>query len=253
MNQITKNIPNCITALNLGAGCLSLIAASHGTSEFWGLHGFEWAFIFIAMAAVADFLDGFAARLLHAYSPLGKELDSLCDLVSFGVAPALSLFFLLEDIAVDPWIRWTVFLIPVSAAFRLARFNLDTRQTVNFIGLPVPANAAFWIGYAALIWQGVLFLSFWYVFICFLVLECWLMNSNLPMFSLKVKNLKLKENLPRYLLVLAAGLFCFTLGVGGLFWLIVFYIFCGIAFKSSASNKIPGNPENSTDDNTAQK
>ncbi|MCH5235812.1 MAG: CDP-diacylglycerol--serine O-phosphatidyltransferase [Muribaculaceae bacterium] len=231
MNSIIKNIPNCITALNLGAGCLSIIAASHGTSEFWGLHGFQWAFLFIAMGALADFLDGFAARMLKAYSDLGKELDSLCDLVTFGVAPALTLFFLLKDIAVDPWLCWTTLLIPVCGAFRLARFNLDTRQTTSFIGLPIPANAIFWIGYAQLMFEGVQFLSVWYVFLCFLVVECWLMNSNLPMFSLKMKSLSFKENWPCYLLALAAGLFCFSLGVSGLFWLIIFYVFLSIAFK----------------------
>lgn len=231
MNKIIKNIPNFITALNLGAGCMAIIAASNGIREFWGLHGFQWAFLFMAMGALADFLDGFAARALKAYSELGKELDSLCDLVTFGVAPALTLFFLMKDIAVDPWLCWTTLLIPICAAFRLARFNLDTRQTVNFIGLPVPANAIFWIGYASLMWQGVQFLSVWYVFLCFLVVECWLMNSNIPMYSLKIKSLAIKENFPRYLLVIAAGVFCFTLGVSGLFWLIVFYVFCGIAFK----------------------
>lgn len=231
MNKVKRNIPNLSTTLNLGAGCLSIIAASKGTGEFWGLLGFQWAFIFMAIGAVADFLDGFAARMLKAYSDLGKELDSLCDLVTFGVAPAMMLFFLMEDIAVDKWLCWTTLLIPVCAALRLARFNLDTRQATSFIGLPVPANAIFWIGYAALMYQGVQFLSIWYVFLCFLIVECWLMNSNLPMFSLKVKSFSFKDNLPRYLMVLAAGVFCFTLGVGGLFWLILFYIFLSLVFK----------------------
>lgn len=236
MNKIIKNIPNCITALNMGAGCLSIIAASYGVTNLWGMPGFQWAFIFMAIAAVADFLDGFAARLLKAYSDVGKELDSLCDVVSFGVAPAMTLFFLMKDIAVDPWLCWTTLLIPVCAAFRLARFNLDTRQTESFIGLPVPANAIFWIGYAALMWQGVTFLSVWYVFLCFLVVECWLMNANLPMFSLKIKSLSFRENWPRYLLALAAGVFCFSLGVGGLFWLIVFYVIFGVAFMKQQNN-----------------
>lgn len=236
MNIIVKNIPNCITALNLGAGCLSLIAASHGTGEFWGLRGFQWAFLFMAMGALADFLDGFAARLLKAYSDLGKELDSLCDLVTFGVAPALTLFFLMQDIAIDRWLCWTTLLIPVAAAFRLAKFNLDTRQASTFIGLPVPANAIFWIGYAELMWEGIGFLSLWYVFLCFLVVECWLMNCNLPMYSLKMKNLSIKDNWPRYFLALATGVFCFTLGAGGLFWLIVFYVLLGIAFRPRISN-----------------
>lgn len=229
MNIIKQNIPNCITALNLGAGCLAIIAACHGIGEFWGLKGFQWAFIFMAMGGLADFLDGFCARILKAYSDVGKELDSLCDVVTFGVAPALALFFLLEEIGVDKWLCWTTLLIPVCAAFRLARFNVDTRQTVNFIGMPVPANAIFWIGYANLM-LTVPFLSFWYVFLCFLIVECWLMNSNIPMFSLKIKNLSIKDNYPQYLLLLAAGLFCFTLGTSGLFWLIVFYVFCSVAF-----------------------
>ena len=232
MNKIYKNIPNFITALNLGAGCMALIAASHGTGEFWGLLGFQWAFLFMAMGAVADFLDGFAARMLKAYSDLGKELDSLCDLVTFGVAPALTLLFLMQDMDVAPWLCWTTLLIPVCAAFRLARFNLDSRQATTFIGLPVPANAIFWIGYASLMWKGVVFLSYWYVFICFLILECWLMNSNIAMYSLKVKSWGIKENLPRYLLVLAAAVFCFTLGVGGLFWLIIFYVLSSLIFKN---------------------
>lgn len=236
MNVITRNIPNSITCLNLGAGCMALICAAHGTNPLWGMHGFQWAFIFIAIGALADFLDGFAARLLHAYSNLGKELDSLCDLVTFGVAPALTLFHLLKE-GNDPWICWTVLLIPIAGAVRLARFNLDTRQTTSFIGLPIPANAIFWIGYAALVCpddhisQGIAFLTSWYVFIPILLVECWLMNSSVNMYSLKFQNLSFQENLPRYLLIPAAGLFCFTLGVGGLLWLIIFYILTSIAFK----------------------
>lgn len=235
MNKLIKNIPNCITSLNLGAGVLAIIAAAHSSTIMWGLYGFQWAFIFMAIAAVADFLDGFAARMLKAYSDLGKELDSLCDLVSFGVAPGLTLFFLLQDLGIDPWLCWTTILIPVAAAFRLARFNIDTRQTTTFIGLPVPANAIFWIGYAALMWDNVGFLSRWYVFLPFLLVECWLMNSPIKMFSLKVKNLSIKGNIPQLLLIVAAGVFCFSLGVGGLFWLIIFYILCSISFAKGNS------------------
>lgn len=232
MQNIIKNLPNYITALNLGAGTLAIIAASFCLEPFWGLKGFQWAFIFIGIAAVADFMDGFTARMTHAYSALGKQLDSLSDLVSFGVAPALTLFFLLKNIGVDHWLCWTAILIPVAGAFRLAKFNIDDSQTTSFKGLPIPANAIFWIGYASFIFNGIEFLSKWYVFLCFLIIECWLMNSNIPMFSLKMKNLSLKENWQRYLLILAAGVFCFTLGVGGLFWLILFYVLCSIAFKS---------------------
>lgn len=230
MKQIQRNFPNLLTCLNLCGGTLAIISAAGGTSPQWGLRAFQWAFIFMAVGALADFLDGLSARLLHAYSDVGKELDSLCDLVTFGVAPCMTLFFLMKDIAMDPWLCWTTLLIPVCAAVRLARFNVDTRQTTTFIGLPVPANAIFWIGYAALMWRGVEFLSQWYVFLSFLVVECWLMNSNIRMFSFKVKDYSIRHNVARYLMVLAAGAFCFTLGVGGLFWLIIFYICCSLSF-----------------------
>ncbi|MCH5239193.1 MAG: CDP-diacylglycerol--serine O-phosphatidyltransferase [Muribaculaceae bacterium] len=236
MNKVVKNIPNCITALNLAAGCLAIIAASNATKPFWGLVGFQWAFLFMAMAAIADFLDGLMARILNAYSNLGKELDSLSDLVSFGVAPALTLFFLLQEIGPEPWLSWVCLLIPVCAAFRLAKFNLDSRQAFSFIGLPVPANAIFWIGFANLIYEGVNFLSVWYVLIPFIVVEGWLMNSNIPMFSLKIKSWGLKENFPRYLLILGAAIFCFSLGVSGLFWLILLYVLLSIAFRPKTSN-----------------
>lgn len=231
MNKLVRNISNCITALNLGAGCLAIIAACHGTAEFWKLPGFQWAFIFMAIGGLMDFLDGFVARQLKASSEVGKELDSLCDVVTFGVAPALTLFFLLQDIGVDKWLCWTTILIPVAAALRLARFNLDSRQSTTFIGLPVPANAMFWIGYADLMYHGVNFLSVWYVFLCFLIVECWLMNSNIKMFSLKIKSFGLKENFPIYLAAIATGVFCFTLGVGGLFWVVIFYVFDSITLK----------------------
>ena len=233
--DIKLNIPNTITCLNLGAGCLAIIAASSGVEPFWGLKGYQWAFLFIAMGALADFFDGFAARLLHAYSNLGKELDSLCDLVTFGVAPAIILFYVFGAMSPDCWLRWTVFLIPVCGALRLARFNIDTRQETVFIGLPIPANAIFWIGYASLIAQGVAFLTEWYVFLPILVAECWLMNSPVKMFSLKFRNFSFRENFMRYLLIVAAGVFCFSLQVGGLLWLILFYIFSSVAFKDKIS------------------
>ena len=232
MERIKQNIPNFITCLNLAAGCLSIVAAFKGVEPLWGLKGFQWGFIFIAMGALADFLDGFAARLLHAYSNLGKELDSLSDLVTFGVAPALIMFNVLQDFGAVPWLQWTVFLIPVCGAVRLARFNIDTRQATTFIGMPIPANAIFWIGYASLISQGIYGMLSWYVFLPVLVVVCWLMNSPIKMFSLKFASFGFKENFPRYLLIAAAAVFCTTLQAGGLLWLIVFYIFCSLSFKN---------------------
>ena len=231
MNPIVKNIPNSITCINLAAGCMAIVAAAHAYDPLWGLMAFQWAFIFIAVGAVADFFDGFAARALHAYSNLGKELDSLCDLVTFGVAPAMIMFNLLAAQQPGSWICWAALLIPVAGAIRLARFNIDTRQTTSFIGLPIPANAIFWIGYVALMSQGVDFLAEWYCFIPVLCVECWLMNSPLRMFSLKIKHFSFKDNAPQLLLIVAAAVFCFTLGVAGLLWLIVFYILLSVAFR----------------------
>lgn len=232
MNIIKRNIPNFITCLNLAAGVLSILCASHGSETMWGLSAWQWAFIFIGIAAVADFLDGFAARLLHAYSNLGKELDSLCDLVSFGVAPAVIMFYCFDwahDTLFTPvWIRWTVLLIPVCGALRLARFNTDARQTESFIGLPIPANAIFWIGYASLVYGGTQFMTQWYWALAAILVESWLMVSPIRLFSLKFKTWGWKGNQWRWLLILTAVVLVFCMGVSGLLWLIIAYVLYGI-------------------------
>lgn len=232
MNPIKKNIPNSITCINLLSGCMAIIAATGGVASLWGLPSYQWAFIFIGIGAVADFLDGLAARTLHAYSDLGKELDSLCDLVTFGVAPAMIMFFLLREISGCSWLPYVSLVIPVAGALRLARFNIDTRQTTSFIGLPIPANSIFWIGYAAMIAQtGVTNLALPYVFAPVAVLESWLMLSPLKIFSLKFKNLSFKENWPRFLLIIFAIAAVAFFGVPGLLILILFYLALSMAVK----------------------
>ena len=144
-NAITRHIPNTVTCLNLFSGCIAGVMAFEAK--------YELAFIFIILSAVFDFFDGMLARLLHAYSPIGKELDSLADDVSFGVAPSLLVFsFLKEPGLIYPdflaglrdYIPYLAFLISIFSALRLANFNVDERQTSSFIGLPVPANALYW-------------------------------------------------------------------------------------------------------------
>ena len=243
MNAIRRNIPNCITCLNVAAGVLAIISAMRGYEEQWGITGIAWAYIFIGIAAVADFLDGFAARLLNAYSGLGKELDSLCDLVSFGVAPAIILYQSLDwahlNLQTPEWVKWTAVLVPVFAALRLARFNLDTRQSENFIGLPVPANAIFWIGYTALLTPyyklfhafgagGSELMAQWWCLLPILLVECWLMVSPVRMFSLKFKTFGWSGNQWRWLLILTAGVLVFCMGVPGLMWLVIAYVLYGI-------------------------
>ena len=228
MNAIVKNIPNSITCLNLASGVMAVICAFCGREALWGLDGFAWAWIFIGIAAVADFLDGFAARALHAYSNLGKELDSLCDLVSFGVAPAMIMFNCLEAVGSAEWVRWLVLLIPVAGALRLARFNIDTRQTSEFIGLPIPANAIFWIGYSSLCLEGTEFLADWYCFVAIVIVESWLMVSPVRLFSLKFKTWGWKGNQLRWLLIITAPVLVLCMGVSGLLWLIVAYLLYGL-------------------------
>lgn len=226
MNRLTRNIPNCITLLNLIAGTLAIICAFRGLDSWWGLKGWQWGAIFIGIGAVADFLDGFFARLLKAYSELGKELDSLSDLVSFGVAPTLLVFNVMEAIPdIEPWLKWCVLLVPAVGALRLARFNIDTRQTGFFIGMPIPANAIFWIGFCALISEGASFLTFPVIFLPVLFVECWLMISSLKLMSLKFHNYSFKGlNIWRYFTAVVAIVLVFCMGVSGFLWLIVFYV-----------------------------
>mgnify|MGYP000758308156 CR=1 FL=1 len=220
--SIKSQIPNTITCCNLIAGAMAVIAAFN-SSVFWhGLQGYQWAFILIGAAAVFDFCDGFAARLLHAYSNLGKELDSLCDLVSFGVAPAMLVFNMMIDEGNAGWLSWFSIFIAVMGALRLAKFNIDDRQTSSFIGLPIPANAIFWIGCIAWI-HAHGYPGHGPVLLLILVVSL-LMVSGLRMFSLKFKTWGWRDNFRRYVLIASAILFVVTDGVPGLAWTIAFYV-----------------------------
>lgn len=220
---IKNNIPNSITCLNLLFGTLAIIAAFKPYDEsLMGLQGYQVAAIMIGLAALADFADGFVARLLHAVSPLGKELDSLCDCVSFGLAPALIIYNQMRASCPGHWLCYVPLVIPLFGALRLARFNIDTNQSTTFTGLPIPANAIFFVG-----------LSEWYA--CHATTSPWiiavaavafslLMVCGLRMFSLKMHNLSPKENYRQYLLAVAAVAFVVTQGVTGLAWTILFYV-----------------------------
>lgn len=219
MNAIRNNIPNAITSLNLLAGCLAIVASFSPDLSLWGLESYQVAALLIGMAAVFDFFDGFAARLLHAVSAIGKELDSLADLVSFGLAPAMMLFNALD--AADPW-RWVALMIPVAGALRLARFNIDENQSTTFTGLPIPANAIFWIGFVA--WMHSFVMLPGYAVAPIVVLLSYLMVSPIRMFSLKFKNCSFADNVLRYAIVLGAVLFVAFGGLSGLMWTIVVYV-----------------------------
>ena len=227
MNAIRNNIPNAITSLNLLFGCLACIAAFHCNDTMCGsaIKGYECAFIFIGLAAVADFFDGLVARLLHAVSAIGAELDSLADLVSFGLAPALILYNMMLGQGAGHW-ALVALMIPVFGALRLARFNVDTNQTTTFTGLPIPANAIFWIGFTA--WYAIHEMPLWIVLLLIVILSL-LMVCNLRMFSLKMHNLSsLKQNWAQYLQVVATVAFVLLMGLPGLAAAISLYVLLSI-------------------------
>ena len=187
------------------------------------MQGYQVAFVLIALAAVFDFFDGFTARLLHAVSPLGKELDSLSDAVSFGLAPGMVLYNMLVQYAPESGVAYIAMLIPVFGALRLAKFNVSTDQSTTFTGLPIPANAIFWIGFTNFYAEHHTDVPVLVVAVLVVALSL-LMVCNLRMFSLKLHSLSVKENYKQYLLVLAFVLCVGFCGVTGLAWAMIFYI-----------------------------
>ena len=224
-NCITRHIPNALTCMNLFSGCIACVMAFHAN--------FEMAMLFIVIGAVFDFFDGLAARLLHAYSNIGKDLDSLADDISFGVAPALIVFSLFKEINYPDylsflanWLPYAAFLIAIFSALRLAKFNNDTRQTTSFIGLPVPANALFWASLVA----GCKPIASYHPLLT-LALVClfsWLLVSEIPMFSLKFKNLSWKDNKIAFIFVFISAILLITLKIAGFAAVIVWYILLSI-------------------------
>lgn len=204
-NFITRNIPNAVTCINLLCGCMALVCAFRPLGTFAGMHGYEAAFIFILSGAVADFLDGLCARLLGVHSPIGGDLDSLSDLITFGVAPGMLLLNLFASSPAEPWMQWSALLIPLCGALRLARFNVDASQATVFRGLPIPACALFCIGLASVMVSATGFNP--YAAVGCVVFIALLMVSPLRMISLKFKDYAPKgANIPRYMLILAAAM-----------------------------------------------
>lgn len=231
-NKVKGNIPNTITLCNLLSGCMAIFFAFHQQEQFGSLTGLQWCWISIGAASVFDFFDGFSARSLHSYSELGKQLDSLSDLISFGVAPGMMMLNLMLANTPYTWICFVALLIPAFGAVRLAKFNIDTTQTTSFRGLPIPANAIFWIGLAGWIAKYGFFGVAPVVLI--IVFISTLMTANMRMFSLKFKNYRFAENFRRYVLLLAAALFLIFQGVAGFMWTIVLYILISAVGRKEA-------------------
>jgi CDP-diacylglycerol---serine O-phosphatidyltransferase len=229
-----RHIPNLITALGLLSGCISIAYSTGGDLKRAG--------IFILIAALFDFFDGWIARMLKCVSEFGKQLDSLSDVISFGVAPSFILYKLMVfsrvessthfDIA-EPGLLQTLvlsssFLVAIFAALRLARFNIDASQKESFRGLPTPGAALLIVSLGFIIDQRNLsiepvLLKLWFL-VGFTLFVCWLMVSGIRMFSLKFKNYSLKDNVLRYFFLLLSAVLIIAFRIPGIFPVVLLYI-----------------------------
>jgi CDP-diacylglycerol--serine O-phosphatidyltransferase len=215
-----KHIPNIVTLLNLVSGCFAILLAVQGF--------LKEAAAMVLLASVFDFFDGMVARLLHVKSDIGKELDSLADVVSFGVAPAMIVYQLFIPVDITNLTAYNIhiipacisFLFPCFVALRLAKFNLDTRQTEIFYGLPSPAAAFVLISFPFFSQNEY---SFWIYTIVILFL-CVFMLANIPLLSLKFKDFGLKNNIFRYILIGIAAILVVLLTFRSIPFIILIYI-----------------------------
>ncbi len=227
-SRIIRHIPDTVTCCNLFSGCIASVMAYEMK--------YGWAAFFIILAALFDFLDGMLARLLNARSPIGKDIDSLADDVSFGFAPAMIVFSLFKEVRYPPflinareWISYSAFLIAVFSALRLAKFNVDTRQTTSFIGMPVPASALFWASLSAGAHSALVSEPFNAV--CLFILVCvmsGLLVSEIPMFSLKFKNLTWADNKTVYVFVMGCVPLLALLGICGFAAIVAWYLILSV-------------------------
>lgn len=217
--NITKHIPNSLTSLNLFSGMVGIYFANQGDLRL--------ATYCIFIAAVFDFLDGFAARLLKVSSDIGKQLDSLADLVTFGVLPSFILFKMIEQHASSEYLPFAAFLIGIFSAIRLAKFNIDDRQSDRFIGVPTPANAIFISTLPFLVerFGGMMsFIENPYVLVVIAIISSFLLIAELPLIALKFKSKQWKGNEFRFSLLVIGAVLLLSLGWAGAPLLIITYI-----------------------------
>ena len=226
-----KHIPNTLTCLNLISGCIATYFAFHGN--------YEMALLFIVIGAVFDFFDGMVARLLHVSSPIGKELDSLADDITFGFAPSAIVFSFLSSLTADSHlpIAYLAFIMAAFSALRLAKFNLDERQTLGFIGLPTPANALFWgsliVGAGDWMKTAPLFGSnLSLVILAGVFISCWLLVAEIPMFALKFKTWGWQGNEIKYVFLLTCIPLLILMGISGMAVIIAWYVLLSIVNNS---------------------
>ena len=224
-----KHIPNTITCCNLISGCIATWVAFQSD--------YKMALLFIVIGAVFDFFDGMVARLLHVSSPIGKELDSLADDITFGFAPSAIIFSYLCSFHIHLLcIPFLAFVMAAFSALRLAKFNLDERQALGFIGLPTPANALFW---GALIvgldQSGYTFEGLEWVILVGMFISSYLLIAEISMFALKFKHWGWKGNEIKYIFILSCVPILLFLGIIGLAVIIAWYVVLSVATNKSTT------------------
>lgn len=236
--NIKKHIPNLITLLNLFSGCIALVYASE--------ENFEMAFFFVCLGIFFDFFDGFFARLLNVSSPLGLQLDSLADMVTSGVVPGFVMFKMLTNsVSSDPsliYLPYLGFIITLGSCYRLANFNIDTRQTDSFIGLPTPANAIFILSLPLILKNTdslillELLTNCWVLIIVTLV-SAFILNAEIPLFALKIKKFNFKDNLLQIVFLLISLLLLIVFKFSGVALIIVFYVMLSVIINLITGKK----------------
>ena len=234
MTKVIKNsIPNTVTCLNLFSGCIACVMAFEAR--------YDLALLFIVLSAVFDFFDGMLARILNAHSIIGKDLDSLADDVSFGVAPSLIVFSLFKEMYypanmefLAPYLPYAAFLISVFSALRLAKFNNDTRQTSSFVGLPVPANALFWGSFVVGAHDFLVSENCHPVYLLITCLSVFrttgIRNTDV---SLKFKNLSWNDNKISFIFLIICIPLLLSLGISSFAAIIVWYILLSLFTRKS--------------------
>ena len=229
--MLKKHIPNTITCCNLISGCIATYCA------FLGIY--DLALLFIVIGAVFDFFDGMVARLLHVSSPIGKELDSLADCITFGFAPSAIIFSWLNVqmaaansslFTLHSSLPYLAFIMAAFSALRLAKFNLDERQALGFIGLPTPANALFWGSLVVGLWENdyLVAANYWWAILLMMFFSCYLLVSEIPMFALKFKTWGWKGNEIKYIFLLTCIPLLLLLKVSGLAAIIAWYVILSV-------------------------
>lgn len=212
-----KHIPNLITLLNLLSGCIALVFVSQ--DNFW------FAFYFVCLGIFFDFFDGFFARIFKVQSPLGVQLDSLADMVTSGVVPGFVMFKMLSELSSDAFLPYFGFIITLGSCYRLAKFNIDTRQTDSFIGLPTPANALFILSLPLINQPFVAdLLSNVWVLMGISVLSTFILNAELPLFSLKIKNFSFAKYKLQIVFLILAVILLLSFQILGLPLVILLYV-----------------------------